>query len=468
MRDLLIGVDLGTTHLKLGIFDTDGELHAVSVRSTEPDHLPGGHVVVRPEEWWASFRDAMRECVGRVDAAAIRAIGISSQAQTFFLLDAEGACAGEAISWLDNSGDADGLAGEVPLQDCYTHTGLPHPLPALASAKLRNLQSGTWDGARKIVFGDGFIIYRLTGRCAVSRNLAAMSGLYSMKDGAWWAPALKAARVPARVLPDPVEPGQPVAMLRAELCETCGIPIVPVVAGANDQTAAAVGLGLVSPGSAMLGMGTAFVAFQVIDGDAPAPSTLPFRGPYLNGLHWQLAYSDNAGGTMNWARRTLAGGCSWDDFYSQAVQTAGRHDGLHFDPDLTDLESFRLQGQQPELRQQMLRAVVESAACTARRLLDELGVEGAVRAAGGASRNDAWMQMLADATGRPIERLDQPHAGIWGTALMAGRGAGIFPDVLAAAGRTRRAGHIIQPRSHLRGFYDLVYRNHMIYRKSML
>ncbi|HUW32671.1 MAG TPA: FGGY family carbohydrate kinase [Planctomycetota bacterium] len=467
MTDLLVGIDIGTTHLKAGVFRANGEPCAVAERECAPDYLPGGRITVDPQKWWDGFADAVHECLANADRSRIRAIGICSQAQTFLRLDRDGRPVSPAVSWLDNTGDSGGIAGEVPLHDYYAHTGLPVPIPVLASAKLRTLATDAWADTCSLVFADGFLMQRLTGRCGVSRNIASMSGLYSMCEHGWWAPALQAARVSRRVLPELLDFGQAIGTVRPEIADALGIPPVPVVAGGNDQTTAALGAGLTNPGAATLGMGTAFVLCQVIDSGTPAASAFPFRGPYPGGLHWHLVLSNTAGAAMDWARKTLGGECAWDEFFAQALHVAPGAADATFDPDPND-GTCTIRAGLGSSREGLLRAVLDGTACTVHRLLDELDVPGAVRATGGGSRNDGWIQMLVDATGREFERCNQPHAGLWGAALMAGFGVGIFDDLLAAAEAARRGGRIFRPRPELRATYDRVYANYRALRAAEL
>jgi sugar (pentulose or hexulose) kinase len=220
----------------------------------------------------------------------------------------------------------------------------------------------------------------------------------------------------------------------------------------NDQTAAALGAGLCTQGDVTLGLGTALVAYQVIEPTAPPHPARLLRGPYVGGLAYQLALSSTAGAAVSWVREVLAPGVEADRLYSEALAVTPGCDGLRARPDFGDApgSSGGLFGLTlAHTRAHIFRAVLEGVACVAREKLDLLSAREPVRVTGGGSANDGWMQVLADVTGRTLERAEQPHAGLWGTALLAGQGAGLFGDVLHAVQSTRRAGRRFTPcRAH--------------------
>jgi len=460
MKDLLAAVDIGTTRLKVGLFDAEGRCVVSAARPCPPDYAADGTITLRAGRWWEAFADGFGECLAAVEASAVRAIGVSSQAQTYALLDGEGGAVAPAVSWLDLRGDAEGMARDLEdEEDYYGHAGW-HIDPMLASCKLRRLSGGpgAWDGVEHVVFPDGWLMFRLTGRAGVSRNLASMSGLYSMKLGRWWPRAVAAARVPERALPTICGMGEPVGALLPEMARELGIPVVPVVAGANDQTAAALGCGLTLPGDTMLGMGTALVTYQVIRSSAPAAESRPLRGPYPCGLHWQMDVCNMAGAALEWARDLF--GLGWEQFYDEALSAEPGSGGLRLSPHWDD--GGALLGLRPGTsRRHLLRAVLEGIACAVREQFDLMRVSRPVRAVGGACANDGWMQMLADFTGRSIERLELAQGGLWGTAIMAAHGVGIFDDMLAAARARRSTGRRFDPRPGDAKIYRRVYDDYL-------
>ncbi len=422
MSLLVAAVDIGTTNLKVGIFDGGGVRIVESEAPCLPEHDPGGAVFQSPEAWWAAFSTAFGECLAHCDGARPAALAVSSQAQTYLWLDSAGRPVGPARSWLDATGAVQVFSDALGLSDFYTHTGWPEPNPMLALCKLR-VHPRPAAGVR-LVFADGWLMQRLCGRCCVSRNLAAMSGLYSIPAGGWWRPALDWVGLPEACLPELVETGTAVGRLRIEAAREFGLGRIPVVAGANDQTAAALGAGLGAAGDTMLGLGTALVTYRLTReaaSGARPPACRPLRGPYPGGGYYELLVCGNAGPLLEWARRLLPGRPDWPRFFETALAVPPGAAGLRCDPEPAPGQGARLEGiTGGQGAAELGRAVLEGLAGVVRRQFDCLGVRGRpVRACGGGARVAGWVQMLADFSGREIERLDPPHVTLRGTALCA-------------------------------------------------
>jgi len=463
---LLVGVDIGTTRLKVGVFDVGGRMVSLAQRDCAPTYLRDGRVATEPEKWWRSFCECFGQCLEEVEGGDICAIAVSSQAQTYVLLDHEGNPLGPAVSWLDMRGDARGTSEELSGLDYYGHTGWACPGPVLAACKLRRLGGGKegWASGTHLLFADGYLLYRLTGGFAVSRNLAAMSGLYSMKEDDWWPKALAAARVPREALPTIHEVGEAVGALDGSLAREWGVAEVPVVAGANDQTAAALGVGLCEAGEATLALGTALVLYQVILASALPANALPVRGPYPGGLHYQLMLCDTGCAVLEWARSVWSPGCPWEELFREALAVSPGCNGVRADPDFGSGGGFsglRLGHD----RAHLFRALLEGLACAARFFMDALVVRDRLVVTGGGAENDGWMQMTADITGRELERLSDCRATLRGTALLAGRGAGILGEAACLGPRCGEGNTVFTPRKAYAKAYDEVYSDYLAMRE---
>jgi len=464
MSDLLVGVDIGTTKLKVGVFDAEGNLRALALRDCALDRKPGGRLFVDADRWMRDFEAALSECLTGVDPAAIRAIGFSSQAQTYVFVDEAGNPLGPAVSWLDATGDGGGAAAALAGEDFYAQAGWARVGPSLALCKLRRYAAeDSRSQAARLLFPEGFLTCRLTGRMTVSRNIAAMSGLYSLPRRDWWPKALAAAGIEAKRLPELYDVGEPIGTVQESLRPRWALGSVPVVAGANDQTAAALGAGLAGPGDAMLAIGTAMVLYQVIPPETPPAESRPHRGEYPGGLHYQLGLWSTGCAVLEWARKLWAPETPWDDLFDEALRVPLGAEGLRVCPEFDKggaVNGLTLRHD----RACVMRALIEGLACAARRLLDDLSVEGRVLVTGGGSLHDGVMQLFADIVGRPLARVEEPQASVRGAAILAGAGAGVYPDVLAAAGRLRKDGRVFSPSPDLRDACDALYRDFLALR----
>lgn len=462
MSDLMVGIDVGTSRLKAGVFDTTGTPVAFAQRECPVSTRDQNTAELDANVWWQALQEAISDCLKRADAGAVRAIGLSSQAQSYVWTDDKGQAAGPAISWLDRRGDGPGVATALSAYDFYRHTGWADADPMLAVCKLRQGtgRPDVCDARGHLLFTDGFLIHRLCGETVISRNLAAMTGLYSLKESDWWEPALKCAHVDRELLPAIRDVGEQAGSLRPEIARHWGTECIPVVTGANDQTAAAIGAGLCRPGDVNLGLGTALVAYQVIRPDSPPPVARPLRGEYVNGLNFQLTLHNTAGGVVEWARNTFCCEASWDRFFDVALSAAPGADGLICRPDFSADSGGSVRGLAlGHERPQLLRAILEGVALTAREKLDQLDAPEEITVTGAASANDRWMQLMADVTGRAIKALNRSQTTLWGTALAAGAGAELFPDILEVSRERRSTRSRFMPAPAGKKIYDTLYTN---------
>ena len=462
---LLAAVDIGTTNLKVGLFTLTGQCRGTAQRVCSPQYLPDGRIQLEADVWWQAFSDSFEECLSGVDRSQVKAIGISSQAQTHVWIDSEGKAVTPAISWLDHGGDPAQVGEDLAGFNFYQHVGFASPSPAQALTKLKGRIGCPPEAVlsrHRLLFADGYLIHALTGSCAHSRNLAAMGGLYSMVLNDWWPEALASAKLPPEVLPCITDVGQVAGRLRHDLAQRWGVAGVPVVAGANDQTVAALGAGATQPGDASLGMGTAIVAYEVIPSDAPLATHRSIRGPYLGSYHYQLQVCATGGAVIDWARTQLLDQAPWDVFFRKVLEQPLGCEGLRFLPEVGrgGAATGQFWGLTPgHTRLHMGRAVLEGVACRIRTQFERMRQGGHVRVTGGGSQNTGWMQLLADITGRSLERLDQSQAGLWGTAIAAAHGAGLASDMLALAAQTRGSGVVFRPRTEMTARYQPPYRD---------
>ena len=460
MSDLLVGVDIGTTHLKVGVFDLKGKPVAFAQQPCSPAHEDGGKSTVRAEQWWSAFEQSLNKCLTTVDRSAIRAIAMSSQAQTYVFLDQQDKVLGPAISWLDTRGDAAGMARELCDYDYQAHGGFASPDPLMVACKLRALpipnEAAHW------LLPEGYLINRLTGRHVVSRNLAAMSGLYSIVEAGWWAEAVAAAGISASLLPTVVDVGDSVATLAKDLADHWGLAEVPVVAGSNDQTAAALGAGLAAPDDTMLALGTALVAYRVVDPSHVESASPSIQGPYVGDLYYHLGVCSTGSAVIDWIATLFGMEANYEELFPQALAGGAGAAGLRFDPFMNDEGNVRQGGafiglQLSHTRQHMLRAVLEGLCCAARDQLDGLKCGASAIVTGGGAVDDHWVQLIADVTGRTLTRSSETQATLKGTAMMAAYGAGLSSDLLELARAQKAVGAEFSPRPEFADTYDKVY-----------
>jgi xylulokinase len=447
----VLALDCGSSTFKGGLFDVAcGCLAEAGVPVPYLDQGGAGRDLARveldPEAVWQAARDLIRTLCREAGRApgAIDRIVLTSQAQTFALLDAAERPLTPFLSWLDARPGPE-VMSEIEQhlgQDFHAHCSFAPPLAELQLAKvlwLRRHAPALLDQARQIISLPSYLTLRLAGIAVLDPNLAAMSGLYSLRDGEWWPAALALCGVTPAQLPTLVPLG---GRLRARRpCPELDLSAeLEVLFAGNDQTAGAFGNGC-GVGELVVTLGTALVAYRVA-GTAPGPySPTGCWGPYPDGGYYELAVLSEGCLALDWAREQLLPGEPVEAFMAQAAlaQRPGPP-GLAFYPNqMGTTEAWRTpsEGGLPTVARRAL-AVLEGIGFALRRLIvQELGLTPgagfeAVTAVGGGSRSDFWLQLLAHILGGPVRR--GAGTALTGACVLATPvGVGVSPRAAAPA-----------------------------------
>ena len=461
---LLIGLDIGTTSVKAGIFEPSGRQLAAAGEEYRIDHPAPDRAEIDAETYWTATVAAVRRAiaVAGVDPARVAAIGVSSQGETVVPVDANGRALGPALVWLDNRAVAEAreLGEQFGDAEVYDRTGVPSVTPTWTACKLlwwRRNEPGLFADARRFVLVEDFVIQRLSGRCVTEGGVQSTSLLYDICVDGWWDAMLEAVGIGPERLPDLVRPGAVVGTLSREAAEALGLPVgVRVIAGGMDQGAGAVGVGNLGGGVVSESTGGALTLQASVDrhGGDPTRQTpvyvhsAPDRYLYCpvcptGGM--ALTWFRDQFGAEEVARAAREGRDAYDLLTALAVGVPPGADGLTMLPHLMGAFSPEYE---PEARgafygftlhhgkPHFVRAVLEAVAFMLRRNLELLAGAGApatqIRSHGGGSRSALWNQVKADACGLPVITLHGDDAAVRGDAMIAGVAAGVFADLTAA------------------------------------
>jgi xylulokinase len=389
---MILAVDLGSTSFKAAVFD--GRLKPVSQGRRRIVHrfAAGGRVEIDVAQVHAALKGALAEA--RVAEHEIRVIALTSQAQTFTLVGADGRPRMPFISWQDARAGAAAEALKRRLKDFAEHASFGDILPALQICQLRQLAPGAGTMPLKL---PSYVTRLWTGESVTDNNIAAMSGLYSLPLNGWWPAALSACGLRERQLPRLIPVGETAAVTTAA-AQRFGLPKgVPVVLAGNDQTAGGYAARLEEGRSLLITLGTAQVAYACCQ-RMPAARPGVIRGPYPGGRFYRMGADGCGGSIVNWAGSVLAGGATNEAFFREAALALPGCQGLVFEASLdTGKGSWRNLALH-HTRADLARSILESLSRRMAGLVRGLGVPvrgRTVLAAGGGSAQPLWRHILA-------------------------------------------------------------------------
>jgi xylulokinase len=461
---LTLGVDIGTSSLKLGAVDAaSGQFAGWAGSEYALIHPQPGWSELDAENYWRAFAESLAELGKTVDLKQIRAISVSAQGQTFMPLDADGRALQNAWTWIDSRSarQADELNETFTSEKIFKLTGCESLSSGSLAPMLKYLRENdpqTFSRTWKFLITSSYLTWRLTGRTVIDENQAAMTGMYDWHRKKWWPEMLDAVGVDESRLPEVLPSAAAVGTIQPKVAEELGLSAdLLVVTGANDQTANAVGAGLIEEGNALVVLGTALVVFNVLENGAQ-PLSLGIWSPYpIPGRSYQLGYTNSGCGTLDWAKNLLAPDLDYPELFSQADGVSPGSEGVTCLIDLDGRAGFNgeYRGMFAGLsrktsRASMLRSVLEGIACSVRELGEDMGwnLQGKiVRTVGGGARSDLWMQIHADILNCTIQRLDHDQSGVVGGAIMAAVGAGLFPSCESAISQCVRFAKTFTPKN---------------------
>jgi len=475
--DALVAIDVGTSGARACAFDVSGA-PLREVRRAYPTFLP--------TEGWAEqdagrWRSAALSSLGALvrslgERIEIRAIAVTGQCPSVVPLDHRDEPLRPGIIYRDNRATAEAALMREQFGDRKLHNLTGHvPAAFHVAAKLlwiRAHEPAVFAAARRFVQPTDYVALTLTGNATTDWSMAAATALLDLRARQWAADLLAGIGLQASAFPSVVPSWSVAGEIRPRLARRLGLrPGVPVVAGAGDSIACALGAGVTEPGpvSEMAGSSSCFnsvVAEPLADQDVTHyPSIVAAHG-YVTEvginttgevLDWlaQLFYTGTARqpSQQDYARlqRAAAGAPPGAD---GALFAAILGDGERDDPALRGaVTGLSLRHD----RGAVARAAMEGIAFGVRARLETLGRASTpateLRVSGGGAGMAVWNQIKADVTGIPVVRVTGDSTAA-GAAMLAGLGCGIYRDPAEAVAHGYRPAGRAEPNPANRQLYD--------------
>lgn len=460
--DLVLGIDVGTTAVKLAVVGPDGALHHAFSRAY-PIHRPAdGRAEQDPADWTRLIDEGIAALVAAGLAPRIAAIGVTSQVNTHVFLDKAGRPLMPAIVWQDgrSAGVAADLAARVSVEDLMRWFGAPIPIdashPLSRMEWLRRHDPALWDRTRWVVLPKDYCLFHLTGETVTD----AVSNIGLCNAAGHVAEAL--ALVPGAA--DRVAPVLPADAVAGRVRDGMPLAGVPVVVTTMDGWCAIFGGAGGQDGAGVHVSGTSEILGIVGSKVNPTPGVVVF--PDLLGLRLHAGPTQAGGAALQWF-------CDWSGLSHQRVNevvatTPRKATTPIFLPQLqgeraplweASLRGAFLGMDQSTGMADLARAVMEGVAFSARHVMEALEASAGVRppaltCGGGGFRSPVWTQIKADVMGRPMVPLRVNEPGILGAAALAAKGAGLFPTLAAAHAAIVAKGDPVLPDPQRAAVYD--------------
>lgn len=467
----LLGIDTGTGGTRALVIDERGEVIAANTSTHEPFVSPQPAWAEQdPRDWWGACGIAVRAAMATsgVSADEIAAVGLTGQMHGSVLLDEAGEVLRPALIWCDQRTDAQcrAITSKVGATRLIELTSNP-AITGFTLPKLRwvlEQEPELWARVRSILLPKDYVRFRLTGERATDVADASGTLLFDVAKRCWSQEMLQATEIDESWLPKVSESIEVSGRVSAAGSAATGLRVgTPVVAGAGDQAAGAVGMGIVKPGMVSATIGTSGVVFAATAGPALDPLGRIHTFCHAIPDRWHvMGVTQAAGLSLRWFRDQFGAGVDdgrdpYDRLSEEASVPRGS-DGLLWAPYLMGERTPHLDPHArgaligltaSHTRAQVIRAILEGVAFSLRDTLTifkeiDVPVEK-IRLGGGGARSTLWRQIQADVYGQPVEILAAEEGAAYGAALLAGVGSGAWSSVDEACEAAVRVSAQIAP-----------------------
>jgi xylulokinase len=469
----LLGIDVGTGGTRAVVVDEQGSIVASQTAEHAQFTSPQtGWAEQEPRDWWRAATEAIRAVLTQVAAEEIAGVGFSGQMHGAVLLDADAEVIRPALIWCDQrtSAQCQSLTEQIGAARLIELTANP-ALTNFTLTKLmwvREREPELWSRFRYFLLPKDYIRLRLTGERATDVADASGTLLLDVANRRWSSAMLETLELDQSCLPALFESSEITGRVSPEGANATGLRAgTPVVAGAGDQAAGAVGMGIVAPGAVSATIGTSGVVFA-----ATARPALDKGGrvhTFCHGIpgRWHvMGVTQAAGLSLRWFRDQFGvRGAAADDqreayelLSQEAAAAPPGSDGVLWAPYLMGERTPHLDPEAraalvgltaSHTRAHVIRAILEGVAFSLRDTLTifaEMDVPvDTIRLGGGGARGRLWRQIQADIYGREVEILVAEEGAAYGAALLAGVGAGAWSSVDEACARAVRVATRVEP-----------------------
>jgi xylulokinase len=462
MRDVALGLDLGTSGVRAVAVDLTGKVVAQATRSYPLLSPHPGWTEQNPTDWISASVSALKEVSGQIAGDRTIGLGLSGQMHGMVALNPEGQVIRPAILWNDQRTEqaVSQIEAIVPRSSLIQRTGNPaitgFQLPKIIW--LRSEEPEAFAQTQQVLLPKDYLGYVLTGDRFTEPSDASGTGCINLETRQWDTEVLQALGLSADLFPPVIESTAIGGKLKSELTESIGLPAgLPIIAGGGDNAAAAIGLGISSANlrQGSISLGTSGVIFAPLDQPTPDPEGRIHLFCHADGGYHLLGVTLAAAGSLRWYRDTFALHTDYAELMALAERSPAGARGVLFLPHLAGERSpyldpnargawvnLALAHGQPDL----IRALLEGVALSLQavhQVMTPLSAVDTLIATGGGAKSKLWLQILANVLQMKLVIPETEEGAAYGAALLAivGTGASSLEKILKQIREDKKTIH---------------------------
>lgn len=443
-----LGLDVGTGGSRALLVDAHGRVISTYTALHEEMQMHKPLWAEQdPDDWWRASVEAIRGLLteASIDGSSIQGIGLTGQMHGLVLLDKHNKVIRPALIWCDQRSQrqVDDINSKLGKDNVLQWTANP-VLTGFTLPKLlwvRDHEPRKFEAVKKILLPKDYPRFKLTGEFATDVSDASGTALFDVTHRRWSDEMVSGLGLDASILPKAYESREITGRISAEAAKETGLKEgTPVVGGAGDQAASAIGNGITETGTVSCTIGTSGVVFAYLDKPAYDPQGRVHTFCHAIPNVWHvMGVTQGAGLSLQWFRNRFAPGVEYDDLTAEAtLSPAGAH-GLFWLPYLMGERTPHLDANArgawigltaKHQRHDLGRAILEGVCYSQKdglRIIEELGAKPSlVRLSGGGAKSPFWHQLFADIFNKRVVTLQTQEGSAYGAALLAMIGTGEY------------------------------------------
>ncbi len=465
------GLDVGTTGCKIVLYNEKAENLATYYNEYNAIHKNGQHEID-----FADVREGVLTLLkNAVKEYRIDALGVTSFGETFALLDEDDNILAPSMLYTDPRGqeESDFLRDKIGKEKLAFLTGVcPHPMYSISKIMWhKNNNPDAFAKCKRILLGQDFIVYSLTGVAQIDYSLAARTGAFDIEKKVFIDEIFDTAGVDVSLMSKPVPMGTVAGNIKDDIKREIGIDYdIKIVTACHDQVAAMIGSGIFETYQAMDGTGTV-ECIPVILKEKPTDLSFYEKGysvvPYLGDLYACYALSFTGGATLKWFRDNFA------ELETKTADEQGKNVYAMLDDAVKDeptgilvLPHFAgaatpymdndskaafvgvtLETSKFDLYKALMEGTSYEMLLNFNTMKEETGEIEEIRATGGGASSDVWLQIKADILNTEITALDCKEVGAAGTTATVGVAIGVFDNLSSSVSKMAPPRKVFTPDS---------------------
>lgn len=478
------GLDVGTTGCKISLYNENAQLldtyyHEYSVKRLNNQHE-------------MDFNDIKTGVLYLLKKATgshkIDALGVTSFGETFAMVDENNHILAPSMLYTDPRGEEECkfLCSMFGTERLTLLTGAkPHPMYSISKILwLKNNNTSAFSKCKKILLGQDFIIYTLTGNAQIDYSLAARTGIFDIEQKCWMEEAFKALDIDISMMSTPVCAGSFAGNLLPELKKELGIEYdISIINGCHDQVSAMIGAGIFSSDKAMDGTGTVECIPVVLKNK---PTNIEFYEfgysvvPYLDDTYACYALSYTGGATLKWFRDNFA------EKENEQAEKNNKNVYAELDKKVSDKPSgilvlphfagaatpymdndskaafvgLTLETNKYDIYKALMEGTCYEMLLNFNKMKAMTGEIKEIRATGGGSNSNLWLQIKANILNTNITALDCKEVGAAGTAALVGVAVNMYDNLNRAVSKMAPERKIFTPNPDASATYADLYKKY--------